>query len=152
VSEEDKRRFDAVFSLFDLAWRQFNLRRDFEFKVTLTLWTALAIGIAGVLNVSHLAAISIPLREMLPVAMILFALHALWCWGIGQAQNGDRRIAIGYERTLHELSQTSFDDVTKKQLLSLQRRMGLLKNWTYIFQLGVTGMLLAILVISSFRE
>jgi hypothetical protein len=151
MTEEDKRRFDAVFSLFDVAWRQFNLRRDFEFKVTLTLWTALAIGIAGVWNVSHLAAISIPPKEMLPIAIILFALHALWCWGIGQAQNGDRRIAIGYERTLHELSRTSFDEATKKQLKSLQRRMGLLKNWTYIFQLGVTGLLLSILVIASYR-
>lgn len=151
VTEEEKRRFDAIFSLFDVAWRQFNLRRDFEFKVTLSLWTALALAIAGLAKASELQ--TIPMLGMIPICVAVFVLHTLWCWGIGQAQNGERRIAFGYERTLQKLSQTCFDEITKKQLASLQERMGLLKNWTYVFQLGVTALLLvALLAVSAFHK
>ena len=146
VTEEEKRRFDAVFSLCDIAWRQFNLRRDYEFKVTLSLWTALALAVAGVARASK--PLTIPMLAMVAICVTLFSLHTLWCWGIGQAQNGERRITVGYERTLQELSQTCFDEITKKQLASLRNRMGLLRNWTYVFQLGVTALLLMALLVA----
>lgn len=151
MTEEEKYRFDAVFSLYDTAWRQFNLRRDFEFKVTLSLWGALTLAIAGVAQTPK--PLNISILGMVPICVSVIALHTLWCWGIGQAQNGERRIAFGYEKTLQEISRTSFDEITKKQLTSLQKSMGLLKCWSYVFQLGVTALLRgALLIVTMFRK
>jgi hypothetical protein len=45
-----------------------------------------------------------------------------------------------------------FDQRTKDHLAKLQKTMGLLRNWTFVFQLGVTALLAAVLVTANWRK
>lgn len=146
MTEEERRRFESLFQLYESAWGQFNERRRFEFKVTLTFWTALAAGIAGSMTLAVFP--SMPGGKLLLclVALAGVGLHALWCHGIGNAQRADRFVALSYEPELQKLVQGEFSASLKNELEQLQRAMGRLRNWTYVFQLGVTLLLAVTLV------
>jgi hypothetical protein len=52
-----------------------------------------------------------------------------------------RLVAFSYEPELQKLVQGEFSASLKNELEQLQKAMGRLRNWTYIFQLGVTLLL-----------
>lgn len=149
MNEEDRRRFESLFSAYDLAWRQFNERRDTEFKMSLTIWTALALATAGSFSIHELPAVPNIQWIILAAGVILVGLHALWCWGLGRAQRADRAVALCYEQALKSLARMEFDDYTRG---ILERTPGRFKGWSYFFQLGVTIVLTGSLVLSNWEK
>lgn len=146
MTDEQKKLFDALFELYQNAWKQFNERRTYEFKISLTFWAALAAAIAGSLRLQNLPGSRFTL---IMVSLFAFALHWVWCRGIGEAQRAERKMAFFYERKLQEIADVEFDKDLRKFLDSLKETMGLLKNWTYRFQLGVTAFLGIALVVAN---
>jgi hypothetical protein len=146
ITEDQKRLFDALFELYQTAWKQFNERRAYEFKISLTFWAALAAAIAGSLRLKNLPGSRFTL---ILVSLFVFALHWIWCRGIGEAQRAERKIAFFYERELQKIAGVEFDEDLSKFLDSLKGTMGLLTNWTYRFQLGVTAFLGMALIVAN---
>jgi membrane protein implicated in regulation of membrane protease activity len=152
MTDDDRRRFESIFQLYELAWKQFNERRNYEFKVTLTLWTALAAAIAGSMTLAVFPPVPFGRLLLAAIAIFSFALHALWCRGLGRAQNGERFVAFSYEPELQKIAGAGFDQRTKSHLAELKGTMGLLKNWTFVFQLGVTFLLVAVLLTVNWKK
>jgi hypothetical protein len=152
MTDEQKKIFDSTFEMYSLSWQQFNERRSYEFKVSLTFWTALAAAVAGSLHLSILPAIPGGRFTLLLIAISSLSLHGIWCFGIGRAQRAERKIALFYERKLQNLIKAEFDTELNDFLSRLRTTMGLLKNWTYIFQLGVTALLAAALVVTNWNR
>jgi hypothetical protein len=142
----------VLFQLCQLAWNQFNERRRYEIKISLTFWTALAAATAGSLNLPSLPAIPGGRVSLILAAIFVFLLHIIWCAGIGRAQLADRKIAIFYERQLQKIIKTEFDDELKRLLDNLKKKMGGITNWTYIFQLGLTAFLCIVLVLTNWSR
>lgn len=152
MTDDSKKLFDATFELYSHSWKQFNERRNYEFKISLTLWAALAAAIAGSLRLTTLPMIPGGRFTLSLVAVFAVSLHTIWCFGVGRAQRAERDIAFFYERKLQKLIQAEFDEKLNASLEGLRRTMGLLKNWTYIFQLGVTAFLSTTLVVTNWNR
>jgi hypothetical protein len=151
VTEENKARIDTIRSLYERSWEQFNKRRDNEFKITIALWTAMAVGVAGV---ARLEKIAMPAGRWAPVLLAFFAfiLHFIWCRGIGKAQWAERTAALHYSSLLQKMARASFDDKFAYDLKRMRQRNWVGRNWTYVFQLGVTFLLGVALVLVSWKK
>jgi len=149
MTDDQKRLFDSIFELYRTAWSQFNERRSYEFKISLSFWAALTAAIAGSLRLENLPGSRFTL---ILLSIFSFVLHWIWCRGIGEAQRAERKIAFFYERKLQALAGAEFDEDLRRLLDSLKETMGLLKNWTYRFQLGVTAFLGFALVIANWSR
>lgn len=152
LDESAKRDFDAMFELYKLTWSQFNERRSYEVKITLTFWTALAACIAGSLQLSSVPEIPGGKWILLVLAFGAVWLHKIWCKGIGRAQRAERLIAFFWEKEIQKLLKRPFDQTTQIFLDSLKPSMGLLRNWTYKLQLSVTAFLAVTLVLTNWSR
>jgi hypothetical protein len=148
----DRERFESILSLYQQAWHSFDERRNYEWKVVTTLWTGLALAIAGSVSV-RLSAPILGGRITLSLWFVVtIGLFAYWLWGLGRANNADRQIAMHYERDLQRLCSAQFDEALVGRLTRLQIRMGLLSNWAHTLQLGVTVLLAASLLLANWAR
>ncbi|MBU1126383.1 hypothetical protein KJ758_02100 [Patescibacteria group bacterium] len=145
MNDEERRRFESIFQTYDVAWRQFNLRREIELKFSLTLWTALAAGIAGSLTVKDFPQVPGAPWTLFVFAAVIVGLHLMWCMGINRAQNVDQSIALDYEKCLRNISNSEFSDQTKNYLGKLKESPLKAPFWSYGFRLGVTILLVIVL-------
>lgn len=153
MDEAAKRRFDAVFQLYQGCWQRIAERRSYEWKITLTLWTAFAL-LIGVLLTGEIVTAG---RARWAVTIGVFGIgslvvlaHGCYLWGVGLRHTADREMAFHYERILQELSdaclgdgvQDSSEEVKATQmgaadLTNVRRRVEELRH--DLARAGVTG-------------
>ena len=152
MTGDQRNRFQSLFDLCELSWRQFNERRTWEFKISVTIWTALALAIAGSVSVEEAPGIPGGRVTLSIGATLILALHLIWCVGLARAQDADRRIAIFYERELQRLAERSFDQ--DKDLAAYLEGLGKVvgHKWSYVLQLGVTALLATTLVLVNWER
>lgn len=151
MDETQRARFESLFQLYEHAWRQFNERRTYEFKVLLTFWTALAAGIAGSFTLKepiHFLSGNSGTIGLCILGVVIVGLFVYWTWGLSRAHRHDRQIAMAYEPALQELINVSFIDPLKRELNKSRGRWGSLLNWSPVFQIGITTVLTIALLIA----
>lgn len=163
LDEHQKRRADVLTELIKIRWGQFNGRRDYEFKVTLSFWTALALAIAGVATQQQKP--EFPAWFLIGLLVVAVLLHWHWCFSIRAISNIDRDSAFHWEKLLATKAagglpseiQQKIDDWRHeprddrshgwmRRLWNWCHRHGK-RNWSHVFQVGVTALLTAALVI-----
>ncbi len=146
MKEEERRRFESIFQLYALSWQQFNTRRTYEWQVTISIWTALALSIAGASNTGEIPQIHGVIWTLLFVGVIIVALQIWWCKGIAGGHKNDRLIAFYYEAILQNVSNSEFPDDLKNKLNPSHSTFGKIFHWSYMLQVGVTVLLIALLL------
>lgn len=152
MNTDEKARFDAIALLYQRAWEQFNDRRRYEFKVTLTYWTALALAVAGSIKIKSFP--SIPGRQwaLICYAVLAIGLHLFWVYGIWRAQGTNQQIALFYQTPLLKLADVEFDEKMKEWIRGRTRQMGKLSHPCAIFQIGVTVLLTITLLLINWNR
>lgn len=101
MTEEERSRFESLETLRIAAYTSFNDRRGHEWKLTLSIWTALAIFLAGLVQPAK-AGEAFPLHG--PYVWIAFALgglaivvlHAVWSNWASRANHIDNKIQFHF--------------------------------------------------------
>ena len=153
----------TLVELIKIRWAQFNGRRDYEFKVTLSFWTALALAVAGAATQQPKPVFPCWFLILLFVATV--GLHWHWCFSIRAISNIDRDSAFYWEELVAAAAKSTLPDSVFKRIdewkneprdkqtdwkwkrgLNWIHRHGK-RNWSHVFQVGVTGLLALALVI-----
>lgn len=101
MTEEERRRFKSLEALRAAAYASFNDRRSYEWKLSLSIWTALAILLAGLLQPLK-SGEEFPLRGSCVwivfalAGALLVVLHALWSDWASRANSIDNRIQFHF--------------------------------------------------------
>ena len=101
MTEEEQRRFDSLETLRAAAYASFNDRRGYEWKFSLSIWSALAVLLAGLVQ-------PIKQGEVFPfhgtcawaafalAGLLLVALHAVWSHWASRANYIDNKIQFHF--------------------------------------------------------
>ena len=146
---DSRLRFEMLQGLAGSAWRDFDSRRAFEWKIAISLWTALAAFLATVLT----GRIDLPPIVTIPVvagaAAVLLVMHVVFVRGIARANKINRQKQFFYEDQMNRMLNLSLPEEIDKLVERAKRSHGKLWNWSHSFQLLVTAMLLIICVIAT---
>jgi hypothetical protein len=138
MNENDRNRFESIFQLYSHSWQQFNVRRTYEWKISISLWTALGLAIVGVVNAESIPEISGGMYILFSILLFVIMLQLIFIKGIARNHGYDRKIALHYQKFLHEISQTKFEEPLERVLEKGRRNWGVFLNWSSILQIGVT--------------
>jgi hypothetical protein len=151
MNDEQKHRFDAIATLRSWAWASFDRRREFEWKVSMGVWTALA-ALIGILLTQD-APFQVPAIKWGSIFFVIFllCLHAVYSQGVATALKLDRDKALLYE----ELLDKEFGPFLTEELRDRGRKRLsriVLFNYSNGFQLGVTLLLSGCLIMVIFSK
>ena len=152
MNEDAKRRFDAVAVLWKGCWDRIKERRTYEWKTTLTLWTALAL-LVGALLTNALPAGAMLSAGVGVLGALVVAAHWVYLAGLGKRHADDREMAIHYERILRNLTGSDFDPALKDRLATVTKHhRSLFREWSRRVQASVSFILwLTALLTSLYR-
>jgi hypothetical protein len=90
----NKEGIDLYLEMSSLRFTQFNKRRDFEFKMNLSVWTVLAIVVGFMYRTGP--APGTGLRECFVIVgvLVLVVLYAIWMYNIHKANHSDFSVAV----------------------------------------------------------
>jgi len=135
---DSARRFEQAMKLAEFWWNRYTARLQYEWKVSLGVWGLLAAGATFLLdkNIPHLCWI----------AAAIVGGHAFWLAGVWTANERDKI------QSTHWAGQASVvlnkpghtPSLPAKATLFCWRSFGFLWNWSMIFQLGTTVILVVI--------
>jgi len=145
MTEDEKRDFDAVYAIRSAAWNSSDKRSEFEWRVALGLWTAMAAMIGILLSGKDVKIDSpVKLGGTILVALLVF-LHASFTHGIQEANRYDRDLADHYDDFLEtQFFLPSFPALITpawqalKERREARRGTTLLTNYSHRFQSCVT--------------
>lgn len=139
MTDEQRRVFDALAEFWKAAWTSFDRRRDYEWKVSLGVWTVLAT-LTGILLTKEIAVESVlVLGWSACFVLLLMGLQAFWQKGVARANDTDRDKADYYAGRMAEELRIPLLPPDLEQKVSLHRRG--LKNYSHRFQLSLTFVL-----------
>jgi len=140
MDENRKRRFDAISTLWEACGKRRSERRTYEMKLALALWTALALGIAG-LATTDLQGLGWPLPLAAGIlSVVLCSAHYSYLVGVGQRHDEDLAAALHYEGEMHKLTETTPPpEVATSSGNTFGSRV--LSNWSRSVQFAVTCVL-----------
>ena len=148
MDENTKRRFDGIVELWKLPWQSISERRSYEWRVTLTVWTAFAGFIVVVLTEKLTAPKCVVCLGASLIGLAICILHVLYLKGLGERHDVDRQTAIHYEKILRELSQSSFDNDFERRLEEMRKKQAtLFGDWSRRVQFCVRVILYVTVVL-----
>jgi hypothetical protein len=154
---DDSIRLDALLKLAGASWEGMNQRRQYEWKVSLGLWTALTAFSAIVVRREVAILVKPPYLVGLigTLAVIFLAYVFVWLAGIAERQKRDRALAEAYwtmaEETLNISVRNKYVDPASKAawfVTKWLRKNVAWWNWSHNFQILIT-LLLSFLVVWS---
>src|SRR5262245_41873946 len=108
MTEDEKRRFDALESQRKAHYDSFDQRRAYEWKLSFGLWTAMAAFLATLITQPVQQGQQFPVSGRLAsvatfiVAAFIVFVHTKFLIGMGRANNADRRMSWHFEREMRE--------------------------------------------------
>lgn len=99
MSEDEKRKADILVELYRQAYQNFERRRTYEWKLSLAIWTALAVFIAIAIR-REASTFNFALAA---VALAAILLHWFFIGRVKLANDVDKRKAELYEHELNQL-------------------------------------------------
>jgi len=135
MTQEEERRFRALETLRKAAWESFNERRKYEFKVTFSMWTALA-ALIGLLMTRDMKGPAVAYAAgTTAVSVGAAALHAWWIGGISRANRLDKHIAFTeYRDRMNMMLNVTFGPGTNGLIAEVGRGGG---RWSGMLQVCV---------------
>ena len=129
--------FEELNALRAIAWESFAQRREFEWRVALGLWTALAAFASLILGKEVQLYGIAPLVCVGVVSIVLFSMHVFFVIGIARGNKVDRVIAYHYEEEMRRVSNAGLPKALQDRARAHRRQVGL-RSYAHVFQLGVT--------------
>ncbi|MDR3410833.1 MAG: hypothetical protein P4L87_07815 [Formivibrio sp.] len=144
MNDEQKRLIDVLSMRRSWEWDSYNSRREYEWKVTIGVWTALAASLGLIISKDVTFPVEFIKFGSIALVVLLFCLHLWFLWGIQRANDADRdQVFFG-------------DNLINKELdLKVEERVPrVLGIWNYApsFQLAVTLLLGTCLVFVLFSK
>ena len=147
MTEDSRRRFESLETLRAAAYASFNDRRGHEWKLAVSVWTTLALFLAGLVQPAK-SGESFPLRG--PWVWVLFAvgglslviLHALWNDWASRANRIDADIALHFRDEMIKEIQAPLPEDTRKRMAEHPRFVGL-RQRSHLVQVSITAVLAA---------
>jgi len=140
-------KLQVMLKMAEVYWTNFNRRRGFEWKFSMSIWTALAAFIA--ISFREGAGMpSVRLRIGLVVGAILIWVVQMWFLRrVTLANRADKAKALFYEYAMKDILLFKFDQDVKKALVDLKSwdRPG--DWWSCITQLAITLVLIALAIL-----
>jgi hypothetical protein len=145
VTEEDKRKFDALETLRNAAWTSFNERRPYEWKVCLALWTGLSLFI-GAVATRKVPGSAFAVAVIVTITAIIIGLnHYRWIAGIERANGIDKMVFLEYWDAMDEIVNFRLTDETREVIREwgshTPRGKQWMGHWSHSFQIWITAIL-----------
>ena len=148
--KDDKEEFDACMAQAEFAFKCYDTRRQYEFKLTLGFWTFIALGIGFLREWSIDTAFTI---VVVVGAAALMVLHAVWLSGILRGSSYDKDRAMTFRREAAQIANLTHClpewQPTKSKIWDGAARhlhLPFLADWALRFQFLTTVILLVIAV------
>jgi hypothetical protein len=145
MTEDVRRRFESFETLRAAAYTSFNDRRGHEWKLALSIWTSLAILLAGLIQPAK-SGESFPLHGRWPwvlfavAGLALVFLHGFWSSWASRANRIDQNIFLHLrDKMLAEIKSPLPDDV-KAMIAQHPRPVGWYQT-PHLVQVSITALL-----------
>jgi len=148
MNEEQKRRFDVISTLRSWAWTSFDRRRDYEWKLSLGVWTALSALIGILLTKDMSTEVCVIRWGSIVFVAVLFLAHLAFCVGVALAQDADRGRAELYD----DLLDGEFGPFLTAQIKAKHAAHIRTRNFSFGFQVCVTLLLGTCLIAVIFSK
>ncbi len=107
MTPSQERRFKSLEALRKASWISFSERRSVEWKVSLALWTALAVFTGALLTRSPTESYQLngfwPVLVTALVGLAIVVVHTIWLIGINQNHQIDRELSHLFRKEMCEL-------------------------------------------------
>ncbi len=145
MTEDERRRFESLETLRAAAYASFNDRRGHEWKLALSIWTAFAILLAGLVQPIE-AGKTFPLKG--PCAWVFFAvaglaivvLHAFWNHWASKANDIDNSIGRHFRDEMMNALSLRFGPDLVKRINKLPKTVGWYQI-SHLVQVCITALL-----------
>ncbi len=148
MTEESKRLFDSHLALAEFWWDAFNRRREYDWKISISLWTAIAAFVAVILT-ADLSRIGVLPKIAVTMAAVLIPFaHARWMKNITAVNKHDKKKASLYVAKCNEIIGMQLSsDIRKKDDEYSEQSTKILRNWSSWFHLLITMILCALAIL-----
>jgi hypothetical protein len=147
MTSDEKARFDAFETLRQAAWNNFDHRRSYEWKLAISLWTALAAFTGAVITRPTDPALPAVRGSVWLVAvggLAVTLIHAYWSYNCKVRNDRDRKLSYLFEEKMCTLLSVSYADVLGHFVDAHPRRAGSgegLWNYWHASQVAMTFVL-----------
>jgi hypothetical protein len=143
MSDAQKDRFHVISTLRTWTWDSFVQRREFEGKINIGVWTALAalIGILLSRGISIAHGVAFVKWGSVAFVVALTSLHVYYIRGLEKAQRLDRNSVHEYDELLEDEFGPFLSDSLKDARKGDKARRGFLKSYSHSFEVGLTLLL-----------
>ena len=141
-----------------IRYGQFNKRRDFEFKLNISIWTVLAVIIGFIYNRAAQPNVAAPEIIIVSGIILLFVLYVILMWNLHKANHIDLSLAIlagelsekfaGIEKIMAEKAKLGTWENSKTVFMSDN------KKWTkknFLLEISITFILAVLGITLAFR-
>lgn len=155
-----KEQFEALEVLRAAAWRNFEARREYEWKFSFGLWTALALAAGALITRDPARALGLrgnyaALWVTVGVAAIVVVVHVWWSHNCKLRNDRDRRLSYVFERQMCRLADVDYEEeVLSLFPVALARRntegnlWDTLSNYWHFSHVAITFVLAAATVLA----
>lgn len=158
MDDKIKTRLEALEKLRNGSWQDFDSLRNYEWKIAISIWTALIAFIAIILTGDGIK-IPISSQIVLIAAFVVILLHGLFIMGISDRLGHDRNKQFFFEDEIMEILQLKYskkirDKIDKYRNMQKWRDRCILFrffHWSLFFQLSITIVLVLISVLVVFK-
>jgi len=158
MTEGERRRFESLEALRAAAYASFNDRRATEWKLSLSIWTALAILLAGLVQPVKLGEI-FPLKGTLIWlvfafgGLVLVLLHFLWSDWESRANSLDKDVLLHFRNEMvNKTLNLPFSEDLERKIKEHSNAVGWRKT-SHLVQVLITALLaLAVVLILCVRS
>lgn len=153
VTADDKNKFESLEKLRDASWKSFDRRRELEWKISLVVWTSLAVVTGAIWSNKTSAFPSSAWIYCTAVGVLVITIHWFWLAGVVRGHNADRRVMIHFRNEMMSLLKTTFPEDLDSELTTIRgtwTHNG--RNWSVLLSVLITALLAAATVISVYTK
>lgn len=156
MTEDESRRFKSIEALRAAAYITFNDRRGHEWKLSLSIWTSLAILLAGLIQPIKQGEV-FPLRGSCVwvwfaiAGIVIVILHALWNNWASKANNIDNTSGRYFRNEMMNILSLHFEADLIEKIEKLPKTVGW-RQTSHLVQIGITAVLVfGVVLVVYFR-
>ncbi len=154
MTDSERRRFESLDALSAAAYKSFNDRRVYEWKLNLAIWTALVLVIAALLQQKNGEGLQLH-GQLWPCLAGVFAiaivfLHGLWNNWAALANQLDKDISHHNRNAMQEMA-APFPEELWEKIRAHREREGW-RQWGHFVEISITAVLSFAMVATIFAK
>jgi hypothetical protein len=153
LQDEEKNLADVLMSLHTDAFNRFKNRQYYEWRLSISLWTASAI-LLGFLLKGDIHDLNFWIKGIMTFFAIALSLsHYFWFKGAGKRTQMDTEASIFFEQKIQKLIDVDHSEEYQKELANLLKTSGKFLSYSYLFQFSITCLIsIAIICVVWIRD